>query len=299
MSYEKTYLRYSVVPLYQNLKGGSKNFDVFDKTPNFGSEKSFQLRTRIINFDDINHNYSNNDYDLFSKVSTKPSRNVTIYPQYGLILPRIGVNFKRVGEYNNNSTSKFVILTEDRKEIKNLAQELITLDRELEKIKGDEHESIIENLKKRFKNQSGGVRKINKDSKEYKFYIGQLEYDWENYLKRMKRRDKTPKSKEEFTKKWWMERKIIVTTLGTMMGLKLGQLPAWLGVAAGATTGMTTGAFTALLVAPIIGMAAVGLIISYLLIKRKQNRLNPKETKELLRKEIKERKDELKKLKSK
>ncbi len=51
MNHEKTYLRYQVLPLHKQLKGGSKNYDIFDKTPNFGSEKIIStknLRLQIL-----------------------------------------------------------------------------------------------------------------------------------------------------------------------------------------------------------------------------------------------------------
>jgi hypothetical protein len=197
-----------------------------------------------------------------------------------------------VGKSNNNSTSKFLILTEDQKEIKNLSQELIKLDRKVEKIKGDKHESILESLQKESQKQTGGQFIKNAKRKFDKDAIEILERDWERYLERKKKKNKTPKSKEEFTKKWWKVRKMETVGVSTLLGAKLGQLSGAVALAAGASGSVVT-----LLTAPIIGLGAVGLIISYLLIKHQHKRLTHKETKELLRKEIKERKDELKKLK--
>ena len=295
MNHEKTYLRYPVLPLNKQLKGGSKNYDIFDKTPNFGSEKSFQLKSKISNFDDLNQDYNKN-YDVYSKVSRKKITNINpiypIYPQYNLLLPKINVTFKRP-----NSS---IILTEEQKEIKKLAQELIILDREIERLKGDEHESIVERLQKESQKQTGGAKKPIKKTNylteyENKLYK-KLEKDWKIYLNKTK----NPISKEKFTKEWWKEIKYDKLVVGSEAGALAGvgtslailhQLSLFSLLGAGAGLGF-------LVASPVLGLAGVGLVISYLRYKYSKKKVNSVEkTKELLRKEIKERKDELEKLK--
>jgi len=295
MNHEKTYLRYPVLPLNKQLKGGSKNYDIFDKTPNFGSEKSFQLKSKISNFDDLNQDYNKN-YDVYSKVSRNKITNINpiypIYPQYNLLLPKINVTFKRP-----NSS---IVLTEEQKEIKKLAQELIILDREIERLKGDEHESIVERLQKESQKQTGGAKKPIKKTNylteyENKLYK-KLEKDWKIYLNKTK----NPISKEKFTKEWWKEIKYDKLVVGSEAGALAGvgtslailhQLSLFSLLGAGAGLGF-------LVASPVLGLAGVGLVISYLRYKYSKKKVNSVEkTKELLRKEIKERKDELEKLK--
>ena len=55
-----------------NLK--TEDLDVFDKTPSLASEKSFEIKERLMDFDDIKHERSEDDLDVFS-VSTRKSRN--------------------------------------------------------------------------------------------------------------------------------------------------------------------------------------------------------------------------------
>ena len=86
MNHDKTYLRYQVLPLNKQLKGGSKNYDIFDKTPNFGSEKSFRLKSKITNFDDLNQDYNKN-YDVYSKVSRNKITNTVVNVIINLCAP--------------------------------------------------------------------------------------------------------------------------------------------------------------------------------------------------------------------
>ena len=290
MIHDKTYLRYQVLPLNKQLKGGSKNYDIFDKTPNFGSEKSFQLKSKIRNFDDLNQDYNKN-YDVYSKVSRNKITNINpIYPQYNLLLPKINVTFKRP-----NSS---IILTEEQKEIKKLVQELITVDREIERLKGDEHESIVERLQKESQKQSGGakkpIKKIMYLTKLENFLYKKLEKDWKIYLNKTK----NPISKEKFTKKWWKKIKMIHLASGTQLGAIAGAIGvktlAFFSLL-GAFTGVGLAAVAA---APVIGLGGVGLVISYLRYKYQKEKVNSVEkVKKLLKEEIEKRKKEIEKLK--
>ena len=305
MIHDKTYLRYQVLPLNKQLKGGSKNYDIFDKTPNFGSEKSFQLKSKIRNFDDLNQDYNKN-YDIYSKVSRNKITNTNInliypiYPQYNLLLPKINVTFKRP-ENNSDDVSSSIILTEEQKEIKNLTQELIILDREIERLKGDEHESIVERLQKESQKQTGGakkpIKKTNSLTEYENFLYKKLEKDWKIYLNKTK----NPISKEKFTKEWWKDIKYNKLVFGTGVGAIAG---AFGGIGAhqlslfsllGAFTSAGLGAVAAL---PVIGLAGVGLVISYLRYKYQKKKVNSVEkVKKLLKEEIEKRKKEIAKLK--
>ena len=58
-----------------NLK--TEDLDVFDKTPGLASEKSFDVKERMMDFDDIKHELSEDELDVFSvssRASRKPSR---------------------------------------------------------------------------------------------------------------------------------------------------------------------------------------------------------------------------------
>ena len=153
MNHEKTYLRYPVLPLHKQLKGGYKNYDIFDKTPNFGSEKSFQLKSKITNFDDLNQDYNKN-YDVYSKVSRNKFTNTNInpiYPQYNLLLPKIRVTFKKTGESNILVQKDQEITKENIEkdtELHGLIKELILLDNYAEGLDPNNHESIEDYFKK-------------------------------------------------------------------------------------------------------------------------------------------------------
>ena len=140
---------------------------------------------------------------------------------------------------------------------------------------------------------------------------------WDKYLKKKIKKNEIPESKEEYKKKWFKKQKrllkILVGTAGGTIGgffggvgsiiLYLGKLllgevmPSAAAYLAG--LGITSGAgLVAVLAAPpVISAAAFGLILTYVYNKQNKKKFNPKKTKELLRKEIKERKDELEKLK--